>query len=111
MTTYIPEAGDFVWLNFEPQAGREMKKQRPALTLSPRGYNQKTSLGIFVPITSKIKGYPFEVATCSDAVHGVILADHVKSLDWEQRAARFIAPCSESVMREVRTKLSLLIMG
>jgi len=79
---YLPEAGDLVWLDFTPQAGREHAGRRPALVLSPRAYNAKTSLAIVCPITSQVKGYPFEVALPSGGrIGGVILSDHVKNLD------------------------------
>src|SRR5262245_28198296 len=87
---YCPKAGDVVWLEFDPQAGREQAGRRPALVLSPRKYNETTRLCVLCPITSQIKGYPFEV-TFPDkhAVRGAVLADHVKSLSWEARSSKF----------------------
>jgi len=86
---YVPERGDVVWLNFTPQAGHEQAGHRPALVLSPASYNGKTGLMLCCPITSQVKGYPFEVAVEGDAgVSGVILADQVKSLDWQARQAK-----------------------
>ena len=80
---YIPERGDLVWLNFTPQAGHEQAGPRPAVVLSPSGYNGKTGLMLCCPITSRVKGYPFEVAVEGvTGITGVILADQIKSLDW-----------------------------
>jgi mRNA interferase MazF len=82
-TPYIPARGDVVYLDFDPQAGREQKGRRPALVLSPIAYNRRVGLCVACPITNQVKGYPFEVAIPAGfQVTGVILADQVKSLDW-----------------------------
>lgn len=108
--TYVPDAGDLVWLTFDPQPGHEQRGRRPALVLSPRSYNAKASLAIACPITSHAKGYPFEVALPSDAaITGVILADHVKNLDWKARRAVFGAKASAEVVTDVRERLRVLI--
>lgn len=87
---YVPRRGDIVWLSFTPQAGHEQAGRRPALVLSPSAYNGKVGLALFCPITSRAKGYPFEVAIPNGlAVTGVVLADQVKSLDWRARQAEF----------------------
>ena len=87
---YVPRRGDIVWLSFTPQAGQEQAGRRPALALSPSTYNGKVGLALFCPITSRVKGYPFEVAIPAGlAVAGVVLADQVKSLDWQARQAEF----------------------
>ena len=84
----VPDAGDLVWFTFDPQAGREQAGRRPALILSPASYNRKSGLAVVCPITSHIKGYPFEVELGPNLpVSGVILADHLKSLDWRVRRA------------------------
>ena len=107
---YIPERGDVVWLDFNPQVGHEQRGRRPALILSPSAYHAKTSLCICLPITTKIKGYPFEVRLPDDLpVKGVILADQVKSLDFVQRRAEKIGQIESTLLEEVRKKLSLLI--
>lgn len=108
MTTgYVPQRGDLVWLSFDPQAGHEQAGRRPAFVLSPESYNRKTSLLLACPVTSKVKGYPFEVAlTGGLPVSGVILADQIKSLDWKARRAEFVARTSASVIEEV---LSLVL--
>ena len=85
---YIPDAGDLIWLTFDPPAGREQAGRRPALVLSPAAYNEITSLALVCPITSRVKGYPFEVSLPEGLpVSGVVLSDHLKSLDWKERKA------------------------
>lgn len=84
---YVPERGDIVWLSFDPQAGHEQAGHRPALVLSPQAYNGKTGLMLCCPMTTKIKGYPFEVVLAG-AVSSAALADQVKSLDWRARKAK-----------------------
>lgn len=106
---YVPERGDIVWLNFNPQQGSEIKKIRPALVISPRKYNIKTNLAIFIPITSKIKNYPFELKINIDNVVSVILCDQVRSLDWQERKAKKISTISDTLLKEAVYKLSLLI--
>jgi mRNA interferase MazF len=107
---YLPEAGDFVWLTFDPQAGREQAGRRPALVLSPRIYNAKSSLALVCPITNQVKGYPFEVpapAGCGAA--GVILADQVKSVDWRARRTEKLGHCPAETLEEVRARLAPLV--
>ena len=107
-----PSRGDIVWLTFTPPAGHEQDGRRPALVLSPQSYNEKTSLAVFCPITSRVKGYPFEGALPSASpVTGVILADQVKSLDWRARRTRFAARAPSQVMSEVLEKLTVLLSG
>ncbi len=107
---YVPGRGHIVWLRFSPQAGHEQAGRRPALVLSPRRYNERTSLALFCPIASRIKGYPFEVPLpSSGAVTGVVLADQVKSLDWRARGARFEVEAPSETVSEVRGKLTILL--
>jgi mRNA interferase MazF len=88
--SYVPKRGDVVWLCFDPQAGHEQAGRRPAFVLSPESYNQKTSLFLVCPITSRVKNYPFEVALPRGLlVSGVVLCDQIKSLDWRARMAEF----------------------
>ena len=90
---YVPERGDVIWINFNPQAGYEQAGWRPAVVLSPGGYNCKTNLVLLCPITNQVKGYPFEVAIPVGLdVTVVILADQVKSMDWRARNAALICP-------------------
>ena len=84
--SYVPERGDLVWLQFNPQAGHEQSGLRPALVVSSTTYNEKTGLAIFCPITNQVKGYPFEVKLPAGLkVTGAVLSDHVKNLDWKAR--------------------------
>jgi mRNA interferase MazF len=107
---YVPDAGDFVWLTFDPQAGREQAGRRPALVLSPKIYNAKSGLALACPITNQAKGYPFEVAVSAGCgATGVILADHLKSIDWKARHAERIGHCTDEVLNEVRAKLAPLL--
>ncbi|MDF3819611.1 endoribonuclease MazF [Leptospira sp. 96542] len=108
---YIPNQGDIVWLNFNPQAGHEQMGRRPALVLSPLQYNLKTSLAIFCPITSKEKGYPFEVPILGKKIKGSVLSDQIKSLDWTRRNAEFIEAIEKSALKEVEENLKLLIFA
>lgn len=109
-TAFVPDAGDFVWLTFDPQAGREQAGRRPALVLSPKIYNAKSGLALACPVTSQVKGYPFEVTVPAGAgVTGVILSDHVKSVDWKVRRAELLGRCPDDVMDEVRARLAPLL--
>ncbi len=107
---YTPDRGDIVWLEFNPQAGREQRGRRPGLVLSPKAYNQATGLALICPITSKVKGYPFETPIPDGLkVSGVVLTDHLKSLDWRARNATFADKAPESVVADVRLKLQTLL--
>ena len=107
---YIPEKGDIVWLKFSPQVGHEQSGQRPALCISPYSYNKKVGLGVFCPITSRIKGYPFEVEVPHNIkVNGVVLSDQIKSLDWKSREANFICKLPENYLARVLGKIRSLI--
>jgi mRNA interferase MazF len=99
---YFPRRGDIVWLSCDPQAGHEQAGRRPAFVLSPENYNRKTGLFLACPITSKVKGYPFEVALPEGlTVSGVILADQIKSLDWKVRRAEFAASSEADFIEDV----------
>jgi mRNA interferase MazF len=108
--SYTPSKGDIVWLNFSPQAGHEQKGTRPALVISPQTYNKKTGLAVCCPITSNIKGYPFEVLVSGKKISGAILVDHLKNLDWKIRKAKFIEKISPAVISECIGKISALIL-
>ena len=105
----MPDRGDLVWLTFDPQSGHEQRGRRPALVLSPRAYNGRSKLALMCPITSQAKGYPFEVSVQADEIEGVILADHVKSLDWSERHARFIGHVPSAVLIDVLERLRPLL--
>ena len=107
---YVPSKGDIVWLDFDPQLGREQSGLRPALIISPISYNKKVGLALICPITSHEKGYPFEVKIPEKLkISGVILSDHVKSLDWKARNSKFIDKIPKQVMEDVIAKISSLI--
>lgn len=107
--SYCPNRGDIVWITFSPQSGHEQAGIRPALTISPYEYNKKTHLAIFCPITTKVKGYPFEVEIKESKINGVVLSDQVKNLDWNSRNAKFIATANSEVLAQVLENIQLLI--
>lgn len=109
MSSYIPDRGDYVWLNFTPQSGHEQRGLRPAIIISRKEYNAKTGLALCCPITSKIKGYPFEVKVNSDSINGVILSDQIRNLDWKARYAEKIDQADRKVINKVIQNLELLI--
>ncbi len=107
---YVPERGDIVWLVFDPQVGREQAGRRPAVILSPKSYNGKVGLAICCPITHQAKGYPFEVALpAGEDVAGVILADHVRSVDWKGRQASLITQLPVELLNEVLDRIEALL--
>ncbi|MCG2768225.1 MAG: endoribonuclease MazF [Chloroflexota bacterium] len=108
--TYTPGRGDVVWISLNPQAGHEQSGRRPAVVLSPADYNSKVGLAILCPITSRVKGYPFEVHLPSKLnISGVILSDQVKSLDWRARKAEFVGTLPATTIGEVLQKLNTLL--
>jgi len=106
---YIPQRGDIVWINFNPGLGHEQKGKRPAIVISPKEYNEKTGLGLFCPMTSKIKDYPFEVKIENEKAGGVILTDQIKSLDWKTREIEFIFKETSEKVEEIISKINVLI--
>ncbi len=107
---YIPKRGDVVWLQFTPQAGHEQTGRRPTVVLSPESYNQKTSLALFCPVTTQVKGYPFETPLPPGLpVSGVVLCDQIKSLDWTVRQAEFICELPEESLDDVMGKALALL--
>ncbi len=105
---FVPDAGDVVWLEFDPQAGHEQAGHRPAVVLSPASYNGKTGLMVCCPLTSRIKGYPFEVLLVSQP-GSAVLSDQVKNFDWRARRASRKGKVTELELRQVRAKLRALI--
>jgi mRNA interferase MazF len=107
---YIPRRGDVVWINLNPQVGHEQAGRRPAVVLSPEKYNRKTGLALFCPVTSRVKGYPFEVPVPDGLpVKGVILSDEVKSLDWRARDVDLVSILPEATVDAVFQKLDTLL--
>jgi mRNA interferase MazF len=110
VSAYVPDRGDIVWLAFDPQLGHEQAGRRPAFVISPRAYNAKVGLALFCPITSQVKGYPFEVQLPEGGhTHGVVLADQIKSLDWHARDASLIERASSDVVREIVARILPLL--
>jgi len=110
MPAYLPNRGDLVWLDFTPQAGKEQAGRRPAAVLSPAKYNDKAGLAVVCPITSQIKGYPFEVELPPQGkIRGAILADHLKSIDWRQRRAAKAGVLPGSVLEQVLERIAALL--
>ena len=108
---YVPDRGDIIWLTFTPLAGHEQMGRRPALVLSHKLYNQKTKLAIVCPITSKVKGYPFEVVVECRSINGAVLSDQIKNLDWKERKAEFIEKADIDAIEEVIGKIKALIIA
>lgn len=109
---YIPDRGDLVWVDFDPQSGREQAKRRPAIVLSRAAYNGRAGLFIVCPITSRIKGYPFEVVIpAGGAIAGAVLADQVRSLDWLSRSVAFIEKAPTKLVEQVTVFASGIVAG
>ena len=108
MAQYVPDEGDIVLLQFSPQAGHEQAGHRPAVVLSPASYNDKTSLMLCCPMTTQIKGYPFELVISGDT-NSAVLSDQIKSVDWRARNAKHKGKISERELSEVRKKAIALI--
>ena len=107
---YVPERGDAVWLTSEPHSGHEQAGRRPAVVISPKRYNSRSGLAVFCPVTSRVKGYPFEVLLPAELpVSGAVLSDQVRSLDWRSRKAARICPLPPHIIEEVLGKLQTLI--
>lgn len=110
MAEYAPERGDIVWLRFDPQRGHEQAGRRPALVISPKAYNRKVGLALFCPITSKVKGYPFEVELPKGLkASGAVLCDQIKILDWRVRKAERLCPAPAEVLEEAIGKILALV--
>lgn len=106
----IPDRGHLVWISLDPQSGHEQAGRRPALVLSPASYNGLVGMALFCPVTSHAKGYPFEVPLPDGLdISGVVLADHVKCLDWRSRQAVFVGEAPDTVVVEVVRRLGLLL--
>lgn len=108
--SWVPDRGDLIWLTFVPQAGREQSGRRPALVLSPAIYNGKTNLAVVCPITSHVKGYPFEVSLPSGGpIEGCVLADHIKNVDWSAREVKLIGRVRGDLLTQILDRISALL--
>jgi mRNA interferase MazF len=111
VAAWQPAWGDVVWLDFNPQRGREQAGTRPGLIVSNSFYNRRNGLALICPITSRKKGYPFEVGLPQGfAVQGVVLADQIKAIDWKARAVRFAAKCPPDVVADVVARIRALMV-
>jgi mRNA interferase MazF len=109
-SAYVPDRGEIVWLRFNPQAGHEQAGRRPALVISPKVYNRKAGLALVCPVTSRVKGYPFEVRLPDGLpVEGAVLCDQLKSLDWRVRRAKRLCPAPVDVLEEATAKILALV--
>jgi mRNA interferase MazF len=106
---YVPEAGDIAWLNFDPQAGREQGRRRPALVLTDQSYNRVSGLAVVCPLTRKRKPYPFALPMVVDKVEGAVLVDHLKSMDWVARKAAFHSVADPALLSQVRAYIAVLL--
>lgn len=107
---YVPDRGDLVWLTFSPQSGHEQSGRRPAVVLSPASYNGRVGLALMCPVTSRTKGYPFEVILPQGLeVAGAVLCDQVKSLDWQARQAQQIARLPEGLTAQILARVMVLL--
>ena len=106
---YVPETGDIVMMNFDPQVGREQAKRRPALVLTDQRYNRASGLAVVCPLTSKRKPYPFALPITLDRVEGAVLVDQLKNMDWAGRKAEFHSKADPGMVNKVRQYLSVLL--
>jgi len=106
---YVPEAGDIAWLDFDPQAGREQGRRRPALVLTDQTYNRSSGLAVVCPLTSKRKPYPFALPVSIGKIEGAVLVDHVKSMDWTVRNATFHSRADAALLSKVRAYIAVLL--
>jgi mRNA interferase MazF len=106
---YVPDAGDIIWLDFDPQAGREQSRRRPAIVLTDLAYNRVSGLAVVCPLTSRRKPYPFALPALVDKVEGAVLVDHLKSVDWKERGAKFHSKADPALLNRVRGYVAVLL--
>jgi mRNA interferase MazF len=106
---YVPRAGDIVWIDFDPQLGREQAKRRPALVVTEEAYNRASGLAVVCPLTSQRKPYPFALPVTFDKVEGAVLIDHIKSFDWTARKVTFKSKAEPMLLDRVRAYLEVLL--
>jgi len=109
VTRYVPRAGDIIWLDFDPQTGREQAKRRPALVVTEENYNRASGLAVVCPLTSRRKPYPFALPVVVDKAEGAVLVDHIKSHDWTARKAVFHSKADSKLLGKVRAYLEVLL--
>jgi mRNA interferase MazF len=109
VTSYVPDAGDIVFLDFDPKVGREQAKRRPALVLTDIRYNRASGLAVVCPLTSKRKPYPFAPPVTVGQTDGAILVDQLKSLDWAGRHADFHSKVAPALLTKVRQYIAVLL--
>jgi mRNA interferase MazF len=109
VSPFVPDAGDIVWLDFDPQAGREQGRRRPALVLTDSSYNRASGLFVVCPLTSKRKPYPFALPVVVDKVDGAVLVDHLKSLDWKARAVKFHSKADPALLSKIRAYIAVFL--
>ena len=109
VTSYVPDAGDIVMMDFDPQVGREQAKRRPALVLTDQRYNRVSGLAVVCPLTSKRKPYPFALPITIDKVEGAVLVDQLKSMDWIGRQAKFHSTAEPALLSKVRQYVAVLL--
>jgi mRNA interferase MazF len=106
---YVPRAGDVIWLDFDPQSGREQAKRRPALVITDEAYNLASGLAVVCPLTSKRKPYPFALPTVLGKIEGAVLVDHLKSMDWKSRRAKLHSKTDPALLIQVREYIGVLL--
>lgn len=106
---FVPEKGNVIWITLSPTRGHEQTGRRPALVLSPAFYNKSSGMAIICPITSKQKGYPFEVPMKTKKISGVVLSDQIRVVDWSARKISFLTQMNSEVVYKVVEKVTLLI--
>ena len=109
--SYVPDCGDIIWLNLSPTSGHEQSGHRPFVTLTPAEYNQKRGLLVCCPITTRVAGYPFEVAIDGQEVSGVAIADQIRTIDWRARGAKPAGKANQDAILELKGKLKALLLG
>jgi len=109
VSRYVPDAGDIVWLNFDPQAGREQGRRRPALVLTDLAYNRASGLAVVCPLTSRRKPYAFALSVVVDKVEGAVLVDHIKSVDLDARDVKFHSHADPALLNRVRDYIGVLL--
>jgi mRNA interferase MazF len=109
VTAYVPELGDIVFIDFDPQVGHEQAKRRPALVLTDQRYNRASGLAVVCPLTSQRKPYPFAQPITVDKVEGAVLVDQIKSMDWAGRQAQFHSKAEPALVTKVRQYLAVLL--